>query len=90
MILRIQTKCSDTNCNNPAFQSQKNSNFVFDNIPEIDKPVSTRYRGKPIRQTSINISLTTILTHTHNITFAWLQAHIIIYIHNHKFAFLYH
>jgi len=29
MILRIQTKCSDTNCNNPAFQAQNNGNFFL-------------------------------------------------------------
>ena len=29
IILKIQTKCFNTNCNNPAFQSQDNNNFVF-------------------------------------------------------------
>jgi len=27
IIIRIQIKCSDTNCNNPAFQSQNNNIF---------------------------------------------------------------
>jgi hypothetical protein len=29
VILRIQTKCSDTNSNNPTFQAQNNSKFFF-------------------------------------------------------------
>jgi hypothetical protein len=29
VILRIQTKCSDTNSNNPTFQAQNNSKFFL-------------------------------------------------------------
>jgi hypothetical protein len=29
VILGIQTKCFDTNCNNPAFQAQNNSKFIL-------------------------------------------------------------
>jgi hypothetical protein len=28
MILMIQTKCSDTNCNNLTFQAQNNGNYT--------------------------------------------------------------
>jgi len=29
MILKIQTKCSDTNCNNLTFQAQNNGNYIY-------------------------------------------------------------
>jgi hypothetical protein len=61
VIPRIQTRCSDTNCNNPAFQAQNNSNFfyIYINIyltpmvPEISEPDPSHHQ-KTIH--TINIS----------------------------------
>jgi len=77
--------------NNPTFQAKNNRNlFLAHIISGINEPVSPHYWGTIYTPTSTNISLKVILTYSHNITSAWLQVHIIIYIHKHKFTFLYY
>jgi hypothetical protein len=50
VILKIQTKCFDTNCNNPAFQAQNSSKSFFPlylthMVPVIDEPDPSHHQN---------------------------------------------
>ena len=64
MILMIQTKCSDTNCNNLTFQAQNNGNYTHTHththlshiVSVIGEPVPSHHQDTIYTPTTINIS----------------------------------